>query len=128
MRASSREHGDGGIRLGIRSGRSLVAYVIGRREVPADAFVIDELAYTGEEGREAIPTLLRSAAGDLRRISGWLPPAPVRAALPRGAVRRRRSAIAMLVPLSATMRACWHAQREAIQSASSDAYWNGDHV
>jgi hypothetical protein len=34
--------------------------------------VVDEFAFLGEEARGSIPALLRAAAGDLRRIVGWL--------------------------------------------------------
>jgi hypothetical protein len=69
--------------------------------------------------------LLRSAAGDLRRIVGWLPPAPARGVLPRGSVRRRTSAIFMGAPLTrGGMRFIERAQ----STAGADAVWSLDHI
>ena len=113
------------IRLIVRHGRSLRAYVFGRREPLHDALIVEEIAYASESARELIPSLLRSAAGDLRRIAGWLPPAPVRSILPRGSVRRRSEAIWMIAPLTQRGAAFAHA---ATASPSSDGVWTLDHV
>jgi GNAT superfamily N-acetyltransferase len=123
LRAASREHGGQLVQVGVRRGRALAAYVLGRRVPAADAFVLDELGFAGAGDAECIAPLLRAAAGDLRKVQGWLPPALARAALPCGAVRRRGSAIAMVVPLSAPFRA-------ALRSAPSgeDPCWSTDHV
>jgi hypothetical protein len=43
--------------------------------------------------------LLRAAAGDLRRIIGWLPPAGPRDLVPKGTTRKRKRSILMMVPL-----------------------------
>ena len=128
LRAQSHDRQGGSVRLGVRKGRSIIAYVTGRREPRADAFVVDEAVYAGDEGRAVFAALLRNAAGDLRKITGWLPPSPIREALPRGAVRRRRDAIAMMVPLSAAAREGWRSQSASLLTASSDLYWSADHV
>ena len=127
LRAGSREHGGGLVSLGVRRGRALAAYVTGRRVPAADAFVLDELAFARDEDVRCIAPLLRAAAGDLRTIRGWLPPAVAREALPRGAVRARGDAIAMLVPLSAPFRTAFRAHASERRDAS-DPCWSTDHV
>jgi predicted N-acetyltransferase YhbS len=126
LRAASREHDGAPLLLGVRRGRSLAAYVSGRRVPAADAFVLDELAYGSDEDACHVAALLRAAAGDLRKIQGWLPPAPVRRALPRGAVRARNDAIAMLLPLSRGFRAAWRGA--AGGDATADPCWSTDHI
>ena len=79
----------------------------GRRFAAADAFALDEFAYVDDEAGTLIPALIRNAAGDLRKITGWLPPAPARARVPRGAVRTRRTGITMILPLSKAAAAAW---------------------
>jgi len=127
LRAASREHAGQHLRLGVRRGRTLAAYVTGRRVPAADAFVLDELAFDREEDARSIAPLLRAAAGDLRTVRGWLPPAIARDALPRGAVRRRTDAIAMVLALEPRLRdglaACVAASRDA-----GDPCWSTDHV
>ncbi len=118
----------GRVALGAWRGKALAAYVLGRREPRTDAFVVDEFAYTGDEGFDAIPSLLRSAAGDLRKVTGWLPPDPARTALPRGAVRKRKTAIAMIAPLSALARTQWALLEPAAARDAADRYWSFDHV
>lgn len=113
------------VNLLARSGRSVAAYVIGRREPKHDAYVVDEIGFTGAESRGLIGPLLRSASGDLRRIAGWLPPAPVRTALPRGSVRRRTDAILMIAPLSEPGRRFLEV---ALKSESADGVWSLDHI
>jgi GNAT superfamily N-acetyltransferase len=113
------------VQLAVRKGRSIAAYVLGYREPRHDAYIVDELAFAGDKARALIPALLRSAAGDLRRIAGWLPPAPARALLPRGSVRKRSNAIWMIAPLSASgTRFLECAQR----SGSADGIWSLDHI
>ena len=116
------------VHLIVRRNRSAIAYAIGRRVPTQDAFVIDDFGFAGEAGRQVMPALLRSAAGDLRRVTGWLPPAVAREALPRGSVRARKSAVFMLVPLSPSARGWWQANREAALAARHDAVWSADHV
>jgi predicted N-acetyltransferase YhbS len=115
------------IRLGVRRGRALGAYVAGRRIPAADAFVLEELAFAREDDARHVAPLLRAAAGDLRTIRGWLPPAVAREVLPRGAVRPRSGAIAMLVPLSAGFRAAFR-ERTPDKRNPADPYWSTDHI
>lgn len=126
LRAESREHGGGDVRLGVHRGRGLAAYVAGRRIPSSDAFVLDEFAFARDGDRALIPSLLRAAAGDLRTVRGWLPPAIAREALPRGAVRARRDAIAMVLPLSRAFRAAYRARPD--QPERADSCWSTDHV
>jgi GNAT superfamily N-acetyltransferase len=127
MRAASREHAGGDVRLGVRRGRALLAYVAGRRVPDADAFVLDEFAFARDDDRALIAPLLRAAAGDLRTVRGWLPPAVARDALRRGAVRARRGSIAMVLPLSRAFRAAfWRAQTEA--RGGADPCWSTDQI
>ncbi|MEO7039546.1 MAG: GNAT family N-acetyltransferase [Candidatus Elarobacter sp.] len=128
LRAASREDGAPPLTLGVRQGRTLAAYVTGRRLPKSDAFIVDEFAYAGDGDRALIMPLLRAAAGDLRTIRGWLPPSSAREALPRGAVRRRGSGISMLVPVSKRFRAAWNSHRAGVQGADSDPCWSTDHV
>ncbi len=128
LRGASKEQPAAPFTLAVRRGRAIAAYVTGRRLPAADAFVLDEFAFASDADAEAIAPLLRAAAGDLKTIRGWLPPAPARDALPRGAVRRRSDAIAMLVPLSAAMRAAWSASGDALRRADADPCWSTDHI
>lgn len=122
--ASQHQHAQP-VNLAVRKGRSLVAYVLGQREPRHDAYIIDELAYSDGAARDLVPALLRYAAGDLRRIAGWLPPAPVRSVLPRGSVRRRSEAVWMIAPLAAGgKRFLECAQR----SGAADFVWSLDHI
>jgi len=130
LRIASRSHVANGARveLQVRKGKTALAYVFGRRLPKTDAFVLDEFAYTGDEGFDAIAPLLRAAAGDLRKITGWLPPQIARAALPRGAVKRRKSGIAMLVPLSTAARLAWRTEAAAVLADDADRCWPTDHI
>ena len=115
------------VQLVIRDNRHVVAYVLGRRALTEDAFVIDDFAFN-DEGYVRIGPLLRAAAGDLARITGWLPPAIARDALPGGAVRPRRTAIAMVLPLTNAARAWWRAFGDEMRGARADPFWSADHV
>jgi predicted N-acetyltransferase YhbS len=127
MRAGSREHAGQVLRLGVRRGRALAAYVSGRRVPQADAFVLDEFAFARDDDARTIAPLLRAAAGDLRTIRGWLPPAVARYALPRGAVRARTAPIAMVLPLSAAFRTTFRA-RVNQRRDPADPCWSTDHI
>jgi predicted N-acetyltransferase YhbS len=128
LRARSAETGGVLVRLGIVRGRRLVAYVLGRRFPAADSFALDEFAYVDDEAGALVPALIRNAAGDLRKVTGWVPPAPARDVVPRGAVRARRTAVAMLLPLSPAAAAAWHHAAAAVNASAADPCWNGDHV
>ena len=128
LRARSREQSGTHVRLGLLRGRSLSAYVSGRRFPAVDTFALDEFAFVDDDAAAAIPALTRSAAGDLRKVAGWLPPTPARKALPRGAVRARTTAVAMIAPLSAAARTAWRHRAAELTDTSADAYWSGDHV
>jgi predicted acetyltransferase len=111
--------------LVLRKGRAIVAYVLGVRAPERDTYVVDEFGCADGTAAQAVPTLLRAAAGDLRRIAGWLPPSGARELLPRGAVRKRKHAIFMMAPLSDAGDALVH----AVTSASrSDFCWATDHI
>ena len=119
-------HGAGqAAHLVARDRRGVRAYVGGQREPAHDAFVIDELGYAGDDGREMVAGLLRAAAGDLRRIIGWLPPAGARECLPRGSVRKRKDAIFMAAPLTP---AGAELVRRASVAGAADGLWSTDHV
>ena len=127
LRGASREHAGGAVLLGVRRGRSLAAYVCGRRIPAADAVVVDEFAFARDEDRPLIAPLLRAAAGDLRTVRGWLPPAVARDGIPRGAVRPRADAIAMVIPLSAPFRAALR-ERGSPARERADPCWSSDHI
>lgn len=116
------------VALIVRTARSASAYVFGRRFPKLDAFALDEYGYTGDDGFDAVAPLLRSAAGDLRKITGWLPPDVARAALPRGAVRKRKNSIMMIALLSAPARAAWQRHAAAIAADDADRCWSTDHI
>jgi len=130
LRVGARSHVDSGARVErqVRRGRVTLAYVFGRRLPRTDTFVLDEFSYTGDEGFDAVAPLVKAAAGDLRKITGWLPPDIARAALPRGAVKRRKSAIAMIAPLSPSARSAWKTNGAAITADDADRCWQTDHV
>lgn len=108
----------------VRGNRGIAAYVLGRREPARDAYVLEEFGCT-DAGSDLIPALLRSAAADLRRIAGWLPPDGARRLLPRGSVRRRADAIWMIAPLSANgTRFLGRAQA----ASPADGVWPLDHI
>jgi predicted N-acetyltransferase YhbS len=94
------EHSAGhAFNLVVRRGRGVRAYVLGARVPERDAYVVDEYGHAGEDSAALIPALLRAAAGDLRRIVGWLPPAGARDLMPKGTTRKRKRSILMMVPL-----------------------------
>ncbi len=94
------EHDAGRIyNLVARRGRSIFAYVLGARAPERDAYILGEFGFADDAGANALPALLRAAAGDLRRITGWVPPSAVRHILPRAPARKRERSILMLAPL-----------------------------
>lgn len=82
-----------------RRGRSISAYVLGTRAPERDAYILDEFGFADDAGAAAVPSLLRAAAGDLRRITGWVPPSALRAIIPRAPARKRERSILMIAPL-----------------------------
>ena len=128
LRARGRHGEASSVRLALVRGRRLVAYVRGRRFPDTDSFALDECAYMDDDAAVQLPALLRNAAGDLRKVTGWLPPSPVRDLLPRGAVRARPAAVTMILPLSAAARASWRAQATRIGGGAADSVWSTDHV
>jgi predicted acetyltransferase len=128
LRARSREAEGVLVRLGVARGRRIAAYVLGRRFAAVDSFALDEFAYVDDEAAALVPALIRNAAGDLRKVTGWLPPAPARSIVPRGAVRTRRDAVAMVLPLSPAARAAWERSAAGIRAGTADPCWNADHV
>lgn len=118
---------DGGRRtdLALRRGRSIVAYVLGARVPERDAYIVDEFGCAGDDAAALIAPLLRAAAGDLRRVIGWLPPAGARELLPAGTVRKRRLAVFMAAPLSAEGQKL---VASFAQSGRADPCWHADHV
>jgi len=109
----------------LREGSRVDAYVTGVRSPAHDSFIVDELGLRDERDRDLIAPFLRSAAGDLRRIVGWLPPEPIRKLLPRGSIRRRKDAIFMLAPISKAAHV-W--ARAAAIGGIGDSVWSTDHI
>jgi hypothetical protein len=111
--------------LVVRYGRGVGAYVFGVRAPERDAYLLDEYGFADDAAAETIPSLLRAAAGDLQRVIGWLPPAGARELLPKGAVRKRRTAICMIAPLSAKGTKL---ARKLVAATVGDACWSTDHI
>jgi GNAT superfamily N-acetyltransferase len=111
--------------LVVRHGRGVGAYVLGTRLPKRDAYVVEEYGFADEAAALTIPSLLRAAAGDLRRVVGWLPPHGAREVLPRGAVRKRRSPQLMMAPLS---NGGARLIRELAETNNADCCWATDHV
>jgi GNAT superfamily N-acetyltransferase len=120
------EHARGATANFVVRDRGIVhAYVLGARVPQEDRYIVDEFGFAGAAGATILPALLRGAAGDLRRIEGWLPPDGARSLLPRGTVRRRRTAIFMIAPLTAKGRRwCRLSERET----AADGVWATDHI
>jgi predicted N-acetyltransferase YhbS len=108
----------------VRRGNRIIAYVFGVRAPRLDAYLLDEFAFADAATAAGIPALLRAAAGDLQRVTGWLPPAGAREAMPKLTVRRRNDAVFMMTPLSAAGR---ELMRDAT-AAPGDFCWASDHI
>jgi len=108
--------------LVMRQRGRIVAYVLGMRDPTNDAYIVDEYAFA-RDGRIIAP-LLRAAAGDLRRVTGWLPPGNAREHLPRCTVRTRQSAIAMAAPL----RQEGVSLVRSLDATRADFCWATDHI
>jgi hypothetical protein len=125
MRHGSERGGGQETNLVVRHGRGVGAYVLGARDVARDTYALEEFGFADSAAAQMIPALLRAAAGDLRRVTGWLPPNGARELLPKGAVRKRRKAILMGAPLSP---AGAEAMRLLTAAANADACWPTDHI
>ncbi len=120
------EHGAGvQTNLVVRRGRAIAAYVLGVRAPQHDAYLLDEFGFADAHAAELIGPLLRSAAGDLRRVAGWLPPEFARERLPRASVRRRNEAIFMAAALSPLGKK-W--LKFASAPSAGDGVWSMDHI
>lgn len=108
-----------------RRGGGVDAYVLGERDAKRDAYVLEEFGFADEAGARTIPALLRAAAGDLRRVTGWLPPAAARELLPKGTTRKRKRAIFMAAPLS---RGALALVRALEPGGTADPCWHADHI
>lgn len=119
------EHGPGHqVNLVVSRRRTIRAYALGMRVPERDTYVLDEYGFT-DDAAATIPALLRAAAGDLRRITGWLPPDGAREALPKGVTRKRTRAVLMMAPLSSM----GERSIETISAnSSSDFCWATDHI
>lgn len=111
--------------LVVRRGRGIAAYVLGVRAPEHDAYLLDELGFADAQAAGLVAPLLRSAAGDLRRIAGWLPPEFARERLPRASVRRRSDSIFMAAPLS-PLGKTW--LQLASATSNGDGVWSTDHI
>lgn len=109
----------------VRRGRSVLAYVLGVRAPEHDAYIVDEFGFLNAESAPLVLPLLRSAAGDLRRIAGWLPPDGAREVLARASVRKRSDALFMAAPLTSLGRK-WFTL--ASKTSPSDGVWSTDHI
>ncbi|HUA08577.1 MAG TPA: GNAT family N-acetyltransferase [Candidatus Acidoferrales bacterium] len=124
MRQRSEHPGSIETNLVVRRRRAIAAYVLGGRAPEHDAFILDEFGFADAEAATLIPALLRAAAGDLRRVTGWLPVESHREALPHAAVRKRTQAIFMVAPLSLAAKR-W---TKLAAQAKHDGVWSSDHV
>jgi len=111
--------------LVVRRRRRIVAYVFGARDPSRDAYVLDEFGFADDAARAAIPSLLRAAAGDLRRVIGWLPPDGMQEAILKRSGRNRKSAILMMAPLSVEGE---QLVRALASAGKGDFCWATDHV
>ncbi|MBV9264235.1 MAG: GNAT family N-acetyltransferase [Candidatus Eremiobacteraeota bacterium] len=111
--------------LAVKRRGEIVAYVFGVRSPERDAFIFEEYGWSDGAGPTTVAALLRAAAGDLRRVIGWLPPPCAREMLPRGTVARRNRAIFMMAPLSAAGR---RLIETLARPTSGDFCWPTDHI
>lgn len=119
------EHSTGNeTNLVVRRRGRIVAYVLGVRDPKRDAYVVDEFGFADDSAAAVVPALLRAAAGDLRRIIGWLPPGGARELLPKLAVRKRIRAVPMAAPLSPEGRHLLG----GLSTARGDFCWATEHV
>jgi GNAT superfamily N-acetyltransferase len=124
IRQGSEHPGSIETNLVVRRGRAIAAYVLGARMPAHDAYVLDEFGFADAAAATTIPALLRSAAGDLHRVTGWLPPDFARDRLARASVRRRTKAIFMAAPLSSPAKK-WV---QVAAGSNADGVWSTDHI
>jgi predicted N-acetyltransferase YhbS len=110
--------------LVVRRRRAIAAYVLGARAPQHDAFILDEFGFADAEAAALVPALLRSAAGDLRRVIGWLPPENTREILPHASVRKRTNGVFMAAPLTPAAKR-WV---KVAANANVDSVWSTDHI
>jgi len=127
MRARHRSERPAGdeTNLAVRRRRRICAYVLGVRAPERDAYILDEYGFADEDAAAAIPALLRCAAGDLRRVLGWLPPNGARDLLPSLSVRRRTRPVLMMLPLRREGAALFNA---VAANSRGDFCWATEHV
>jgi GNAT superfamily N-acetyltransferase len=111
--------------LVVRRGRRVRAYVLGARVPERDTYAVDEYGYADDDSAALTPALLRAAAGDLRRITGWLPPARARDLLPKGTTRKRKRSILMIAPLRPEGRGLLD---RILADRSGDFCWATEHI
>jgi GNAT superfamily N-acetyltransferase len=111
--------------LVLRQPRGIRAYVLGARAPERDAYVLDEYGFADGASAALIPALLRAAAGDLRRITGWLPPGDFRHLLPSGSARKRTRSIFMIAPLREEGRELLD---RALARRGAEFCWATDHI
>jgi GNAT superfamily N-acetyltransferase len=105
--------------------RRVTAYVFGVRATARDEYVLDEFGFADDAAAAAIPALLRAAAGDLRRVVGWLPPKDARKLLSRLRARQRNRAILMMAPLRSPGKFLINA---LVSDPGEDFCWATDHI
>jgi GNAT superfamily N-acetyltransferase len=125
MRQGSESEAGQATNLVVRRGRGISAYVIGARVPQRDTYVFDQFGFADAASSKCIPALLRAAAGDLRRIGGWLPPALARELLPRGSITKRTRAIFMAAPLTP---AGSRLIATLANQTTADPCWPTDHI
>jgi hypothetical protein len=107
----------------LRRNRGVRAYVFGSRIPERDTYWVEEFGFVDDASAEMIPALLRAAAGDLRRVSCWVPPDAFRGLLPKGTARKRSRSILMLAPLRAEGQRLLDSVNE-----KGDFCWATDHI
>jgi hypothetical protein len=111
--------------LVVRRGRGVRAYVLGARVPERDTYAVDEYGYADDDSAALTPALLRAAAGDLRRIEGWLPPARTRDLLPKGTTRKRKRSILMMAALRPEARGLLD---RILADRNGDFCWATEHI
>ncbi|MFY9665300.1 MAG: GNAT family N-acetyltransferase [Candidatus Cybelea sp.] len=107
-----------------RRGR-VAAYVFGVRATQFDEYILEEFGFADDAAAASIPALLRAAAGDLRRVVGWLPPKDARFSLSKLRARPRSRAILMMAPLRSQGELLLNA---IVSDRREDLCWATDHI